>query len=299
MSARRIAEWLLALGFATLGLYWYPQSWSGHAFIASLYDALAASLIAISITVLLIDHANEQRDRRQLKKRLIWEMGSSDQAFAIRAVKELRDAGWLTDGSLEGVDLTLANLAKAQLPNARLKGVVLSQSDLNATNLEGADLRNAHLEGAVAGGVNVRKAQIGGANLREARLHNANLEEIDSAEAPVDMLNAKLVQASLRGARLRNARLEECDFLQADFTGCDLSEAVLLRANMKGAVMNEVILERADLSELQNWEEIASFRNAKIGGIRNAPAGFREWAVTQGALEAMADAQADAKPAKA
>src|SRR6266508_297747 len=115
MTARVAARWLLLVGMVGLGLYWYPSSWPVSTFVHDIYANAATSLLSISLTVLLIDRLYEQRDRAQLKKRLIWEMGSQDQALAVRAVKELRDAGWLTDGSLEGVDLTLANLAQAQL----------------------------------------------------------------------------------------------------------------------------------------------------------------------------------------
>ena len=297
MSARKIACWVLLIGVISLGLYWYPKDWWASAFIAGLYDALAAGLIAISLTVLLIDNANEQRGARQLKKRLTWEMGSNDQAFAIRAAKEMRDTGWLTDGSLADADLTLANLEGAQLPGAVLKGAIFTQANLNSANLEDADLRSASLHQVVAGKVNLRRARLGGARFLNAKLHEAILDEVVGAdgETGVDMLNSKLAGAKLRNATHRNARLEDCDFLGADFTGCDLTGSLLLRANMRSAILNDVILERADLSELKNWEAITEFRNARIGGVRNAPAGFREWAVANGALEVPTDSVPDAR----
>jgi hypothetical protein len=270
MSAQTIAKWTLVVGIAITALYWYPKSWVAYGFINIYYAGLSSGLIAIALTVLLIDNANEQRDRRQLKKRLTWEMGSSDQGFAVRAAKELRDVGWLIDGSLEGVDLTVANLSRAQLSNARLKNAVLSGATLNKTNFEEADLRAANLEEAAAQEVNFRKAQLGGANLRYAKLPEGNLEEIQGYHngQGVDMLGASLIQASLRRAKLREARLEGCDFIEADFT-----------------ILKDVDLDGADLAELQDWQQIANIQGAKIGGVKNPPEGFREWAVSQGAIE--------------
>jgi uncharacterized protein YjbI with pentapeptide repeats len=284
MSARKIARWVLGAGVVCLAFYWYPASWLGHDFITALYDAMAASLIAISLTVLLIDNANEQRDTRQLKKRLLWEMGSSDQAFAIRAAKELRDAKWLFDGSLKAVDLTLANLQRAQLAGAFLEEVILVKANLSWANLEAANLQRANLEDITAERLNARKAQIQGAILRGAKLPNAVLEEIDGASG-VDLLGASLIRASLRGANLKGAQLEECDFFEADMTGIDLTSATLLRANVAGAILTNANLERADLSELEGWSSIRSIEGARISGVRNAPDGFRAWAVEHGAVD--------------
>lgn len=284
MSARTIAKWILVIGIAVLGFYWYPSGWFGGTFIISLYDALAASLLAISVTVLLIDGANEERDKRQLKKRLIWEMGSADPAFSNRAVKELRDAGWLTDGSLKSVDLTFANLQRAQLGNAYLEGVILAGGNLGWANLEEANLRNSNLEDITGERLIARKAAVEGSVLRKAKLPGAILEEIDSGSG-IDMMGASLIRVSLRGAKLKGAQLEECDLFEADLTGSDLTNAQLLRANVAGAILDGVNLERADLSELQGWEDIRSLTGAKISGVRNAPDGFRQWASAHGALD--------------
>jgi uncharacterized protein YjbI with pentapeptide repeats len=101
----------------------------------------------------------------------------------------------------------------------------------------------------------------------------------------IDLLGASLAQASLRGANLQGALLEECNLAEADLTGSNFTGAKLLRVNIKGATLDDVILERADLSELNGWEAIRSLTGAKISGVRNAPDGFREWAVAHGALE--------------
>ena len=42
-------------------------------------------------------------------------------------------------------------------------------------------------------------------------------------------------------------------------------------------------LTDADLQDLKNWQQIASIKDASIGGVRNAPAGFVKWALQHGA----------------
>jgi Pentapeptide repeats (8 copies) len=295
MSARSIAKCILVAGIATLGFYWYPKAWPGDVFLNDFYDALSASLLAISITVLLIDGANEERDKRQLKKRLIWEMGSMDQAFAIRAVREIQDAGWLTDGSLRSANLTLANLQQAQLGNACLEGVVLASSNLKSAFLEEADLQNANLKDATAESLIARRAKIQGAVLQRTKLRDAVLEEINGGDR-TDMMGASLIRANLRGAKLSGARLEGCDFIKADLTGSDLSGANLLRADMTEAILDRANLERADISELQGWESVTSIAGARILGVRNAPEGFRQWAVAHGALDTISDRESPTGP---
>ncbi len=59
------------------------------------------------------------------KKRLIEQMGSKDNETALQAIKELRELGWLEDGTLRGSDLREANLREADLSLANLTGANL------------------------------------------------------------------------------------------------------------------------------------------------------------------------------
>jgi uncharacterized protein YjbI with pentapeptide repeats len=51
--------------------------------------------------------------------------------------------------------------------------------------------------------------------------------------------------------------------------GADLTSADLRNANLEGIV----------------WQHIATIKSANIGGVKNAPDGFREWALKNGAIE--------------
>ena len=122
----------LGIGFLVVGFigYFFPS------FSKFFYD-MHSELIAIGFTVLIIDNANETIKRREEKKRLILQMGSPDNAFAIEAVRQLRERDWLFDGSLKranlrGADLSEAKLHQADLSEVNLWEVKLSKANSNA-----------------------------------------------------------------------------------------------------------------------------------------------------------------------
>ncbi len=112
--------------------------------------------------------------------------------------------------TLEGADLTQANLRGANLANANLKraivrGVDLCRSDLSKANLEGAALQDAQLDGANLRGASLICAQLSGATLKGASLETCDLK-----------------QADLNGANLKEANLAAADLRGADLFGCNL-----------------------------------------------------------------------------
>jgi hypothetical protein len=115
---------------------------------------------------------------------LLKQVRNGTNAEAVRAVDEMRERGWLTDGSLQGTyltgitlydgTLTGSQLAEANLSRANLSGVNLTQADLSGANLDSADLRGAILKGA---------------NLNGASLKRANLIDTDFTEASLDWVD--------------------------------------------------------------------------------------------------------------
>ena len=71
----------------------------------------------------------------EMKQRLVHKLGSSINLEARRAAEELRMLGWLTDGSLEAVELIGANLEGVDL-----RGAVLRNARMYRANLSGARL---------------------------------------------------------------------------------------------------------------------------------------------------------------
>jgi uncharacterized protein YjbI with pentapeptide repeats len=273
---------MAVMGILCIAFYWYPASWPASSLVAALYANVATSILSIALTVLLIDRLYENRDAIQQKKRLIWEMGSSDQALAGRAVKELRDAGWLTDGSLQEADLSLANLESVDLSSAQLQRAKLSLCNLKRTNLSAAVLDGANLDECVAEGANLKAASLRGASLRRARLSAAVLDDADLT-GNIDCIRGQLVRTSLRGAKLSEGRFEECDLTECDLSNADLGGATLRNAIIERASLEGANLERANLTGLLKWDSIKTITGAKVAGI-NAPEGFQEWAIQNGAV---------------
>ncbi len=117
-----------------------PLQWLGV--IEEFYSNFTTELFSIAVTVLIVDWLNERRQTQQLKEQLIRDMGGQVNDFALRAVRELRQHGWLEDGSLKDADLVNANLEGASLWDANLQFAYL----VNA-KLQGAGLIEAKLQG--------------------------------------------------------------------------------------------------------------------------------------------------------
>ena len=132
---------------------------------------------------------------------------------------------------------------------------------LIAVNVEGAYLQGLSLPGA-----DLSRSYMARTDLRDCRLTNANLEDAD------------LNNANLRGGDLRHVAFARASLSKSDLHGANLEGAELM-----GADLDEVDLSAANLRELK-WKEIASIKGADISDIRNAPEGFIEWALANGAV---------------
>ncbi len=171
--------------------------------------------------------------------------GTHDEALA--AVHELREKGWLTDGSLKGADMRGAFLMEADLTEAELR-----EADLSGAYLSNSILRNATLIGAKLRGTSLYKASIQWADLSETDLQKAVLN------------SAILLKANLHGARLIGADLSEAKLFKVNLSGASLHGASLSLAGLGEANMQKAILSETDLTEatLQG----ADLRGAKLRG---------------------------------
>lgn len=98
------------------------------------------------------------------------QMRNRSHARALAAIETARSHGWLTDGSLAGANLRLANWVGADLRGADLPQANLSYANLTRTHLEEANLSGADLATA-----NLQQARLDRADLRSARLDEADL----------------------------------------------------------------------------------------------------------------------------
>ncbi len=119
---------------------------------------------------------------------------TTDNRVALQAVDELRELGWLTDGSLHGVGLCRANLQGANLANASFCCAGFHQADLVWSNLSGANLQAAKLSLC---------------NLSSSNLKNANLDSTDFFKANLHGVQNLTDEQLLKASRLCGATMPD------------------------------------------------------------------------------------------
>ena len=144
-----------------------------------------------------------------------------------------------------------------------------------------------------ADGISLVGIEASGAFLQGVKLVNGNLSRCDFHAS--DLRNSKFMDAAMtfcnlqdanfRGADLSGARLEDADLENVDLNGATLRDTVLSRVTLTA-----VDLRNTDLQGLV-WNDIASFKQANVWGVRNAPPGFLKAAMEQGAVSMESDEQ--------
>ncbi len=130
-------------------------------------------------------------------------------------------------------------------------------------------------------GVDVSSAFLRGVHLDHASLVRANFHTTDVRNgvfSSANLINANLTGTNLREADLSHAKLQEAEMNDIDLNGANLQNADLTGANLTGAD-----LRNADLKNV-GWKDLVSVKGADISSVKNAPAGFVEWARSNGAL---------------
>jgi hemoglobin-like flavoprotein len=144
------------------------------------------------LTINSVIHMHEQR-------RVISQVGSLSNEFALDAVHRCRDERWLQSGKMNGKNFEGAHLGGADLSDSKLSG-----ANFSFANLSGADLTHADLKG-----IDLKGANLHGADLRWADLSRASLQWAD-----------------LRGTNLAGAKLDgiKADFVLVDKTHSSIQE---------------------------------------------------------------------------
>lgn len=124
--------------------------------------------------------------------------------------------------------------------------------------------------------------------LRGIHLEHANLLRSDFSST--DMQKSNFSQAIFTDASLHFANCRECNFYGVDFQEADLSDSDLQNSSLAGANLAGADLSRADLSytDLRDiqWKRIKAINGAIVRGVKNAPDGFIEYALKNGATRA-------------
>ena len=144
----------------------------------------------------------------------------------------------LYHAKLTNADLTGANLGRANLAEARLTGADLTGADLTAAKLTNADLTRADLTGAFLVG-----AKLAIVNLTGAILTGAHFDKLAGAVTFPD--DPRYRSTDLTGADLAGANLTCADLTGAHLGSSDLTGANLIGANLTGADLTRVNLTRA------------------------------------------------------
>jgi pentapeptide repeat protein len=147
-------------------------------------------------------------------------------------------------------------------------GRIEALHELNADKvpLVGVDVSGAFLQGVELRRANLLRANLDGVDLRDSMLESASLAFCDAHAA------------NFRGTNLRNADLHDSDLEGADFVG-----ATLAGVDFSGADLGDVDLRQTDLAGIR-WQKIKAIKGANVFGVKNAPAGFIDWAMAHGAV---------------
>jgi uncharacterized protein YjbI with pentapeptide repeats len=183
----------------------------------------------------------------------------------------------LRGAELEGVDLGYVDLRRANLDGANMRRAVLVYTcargaSFRGTNLQDAcivhsDLSRALLFDAVLEGANLGNTSMQGCNLQRALLvHTSmdacNLRKCDMQSAKLEcaqLTNCRLAGAKLGGAQLRWVDFSRSGFQRVDlsdvsreasvgncnFTGTDMTGAMMWGLNLSGAKFNGAVLTDA------------------------------------------------------
>jgi uncharacterized membrane protein YeaQ/YmgE (transglycosylase-associated protein family) len=108
-------------------------------------ENLVPEFIGIVFTVLIIDTLDKRRENILVRDQLLRQLHSYYNPFALQSIEELRVLGYLSDGSLNGLDL---------------RGSDWRDGNLYEAVLVGADLRNASLYNADFARANLKDAQV-------------------------------------------------------------------------------------------------------------------------------------------
>jgi hypothetical protein len=142
----------------------------------------------------------------------------------------------------------------------------LQELNYDHVSLVGVDASAAFLQGITLPRGNLSRCDLHASDLRNSRLDGATLSFCN------------LRSANFRDADLSHARLDNAELEDADLHGAALRDALLAEADLSGADLRE-----ADVSGVA-YSGIEAMRLANVWGVRNAPAGFLDYAMRHGAV---------------
>lgn len=154
---------------------------------------------------------------------------------------------------------------------------------LQELNSDGVALVGVDVAGAFLQGVHLGKARLLRSDFSAADVRNSDFKAADLQDANLHSANFR--QSAFQGASLLGAQIDDADLQGADLSGADLS----------GAVLDNTDLRLVKLDQAK-WNNIQSIKGANVYAIKDAPPGFLEWAMKQGAVQMQTDEQWQSRP---
>ncbi|NEU84257.1 pentapeptide repeat-containing protein [Nostoc sp. UIC 10630] len=159
---------------------------------------------------------------------------------------------------LQGINLSVRNLSKANFTGANLNRVTFTGAILFEVNLTGA-----YLNEAILSGTDLRKGRLNGAKLTGADLTKADLCEADLSEA---LLNGAYLQESI----LKKANLNKTNFNEAYLNGCDCTDATFIEADLNSSDLSMANLSGANFSRAKLFRTNLSTANLTKAILKEA-----------------------------
>lgn len=197
----------------------------------NLDNNIAAEVIGILITVLIIDFLYDTKRQYELKERLLIEIRSTDNGTASRAALLLESNGWLHDGTLENKDLMNANLSNFN-PN---KYPVFKRTNLTKANFSYSTFLSADFSYSASSPLLQGYAYLGPL-FHDGEFYSCRFN--DSKLSGADFSNAVLTNSSFRNAILNNAYFINSTCYRVDFTDAIIRfEQLSLCNSLMGATL--------------------------------------------------------------
>jgi len=143
---------------------------------------------------------------------------------------------------------------------------------LQELNEDGVPLVGVDVSGAFLQGVHLHKARLIRSNFSAADVRNSDFSDADLEDS--ELRSANFRQSNFTNASLAGTHLEDADFQNANLSDCELSGATLDGADLRFVTFTNL-----------GWNHILSIKRANLFGVRNAPAGFLQWASQHGAVQ--------------
>ncbi len=150
--------------------------------------------------------------------------------------------------------------------NSDLRRVNLRKSDLRMTQLDYSNITYGQLDYTIFDNASIRYGKLMNVKGTHTRFKGSDISRSDFSKAT-------LFYANFAGSLALDATFKYTQLAHADFTKADLEGVSFENANLQGATFKDVV----------GSEKIRNIKGALILGLKDAPAGFVDWALSEGA----------------